>query len=222
MKNKFTYIAAIVVVLTATILVSRDWRINQIPNGTKFSCANCHVSAAGGGPRNSFGQSVESRVTPGGTNSFWNSSLANIDSDGDGFTNGVELQDPNGTWTGGEIGDINLVTNPGNASSKPNPTSVENEIVPLQYKLYNNYPNPFNPSTNIAFEIASAEFVSLRVFNINGEMVRTLINENLPPGRFEKVWDGKDEFGVSVSSGIYIYRLVAGQFDKSARMILMK
>ncbi len=222
MKKGIIYIFIFLVLATSTILISRSFRVDKIPNGNKFNCANCHVSSAGGGARNDFGQDVEQRVTPGGTENFWDSSLANIDSDGDGFTNGVELQDPNGTWTSGSIGNFSLVTNPGNANSKPNPTSVENEIVPLKYQLYNNYPNPFNPSTNIAFEIAQPEFVSLKVFNINGELIRTVVNENLPAGRFENVWDGKDESGNQVSSGIYLYRLTAGKFDKSARMILMK
>ncbi|MEW6195753.1 MAG: FlgD immunoglobulin-like domain containing protein [Bacteroidota bacterium] len=222
MKKGVIYIFIFFVLTTTTILISRSFRVDKIPNGSKFSCSNCHVSPAGGGARNAFGQDVESRVTPGGTENFWDPTLANIDSDGDGFTNGVELQDPNGTWTSGSIGNFSLVTNPGNANSKPNPTSVENEFIALKYQLYNNYPNPFNPSTNIAFEIAQPEFVSLKVYSINGELIKSILNENLPAGRFENIWDGKDESGNQVSSGIYLYRLTAGKFDKSARMILMK
>lgn len=222
MKKIYIYIFLFLVITTATVLLSRSWRVQQIPNGSKFSCSNCHVDPNGGGTRNAFGQDVEQRVTPGSTNNFWSAALANMDSDGDGFTNGVELQDPNGTWTSGTIGDFNLVTNPGNASSKPNPNSVAEEFIPLQYKLYNNYPNPFNPSTTISFEIPQSEFVTLKVFDINGGLVRTISQENLPPGRFEKAWDGKNDFGINAASGIYIYRLTAGKYDKSARMILMK
>jgi hypothetical protein len=165
---------------------------------------------------------VFSRVTPGGNQNFWDSQLASLDSDGDGFSNGFELQDANGTWTSGSSGDFNLVTNPGDANSKPNQTSVTDIEIPNSYKLLNNFPNPFNPSTKIAFEIPQNESVSLNIYNINGELVYNLVDENLAAGRYEKIWNGKDITGRNVSSGVYIYRLKAGMFDKSARMILMK
>jgi len=163
-------------------------------------------------------------VTPGGNQDFWSGQLASSDSDGDGFSNGQELQDPNGAWRTGQSnpGNSSLVTNPGDPNSKPNPTSVSDFELPTSYSLLNNYPNPFNPSTRIAFEIPQQEFVTLKVFNINGELIKTIAEENLPAGRFERTWNGKDNAGQDVSSGIYIYRLTAGKFDKSARMILMK
>lgn len=222
MRRAIIYFSFFSLIITTSLLLSRDFRVQKIPNGSKFSCANCHINPAGGGPRNEFGQEVEKHVTPGGTQNFWNSELAMMDSDGDGFTNGQELQDPNGTWTGGAIGNFNLVTNPGDPNSKPNSTSVLSDDLPLSYKLLNNYPNPFNPSTSIAFEIPHQEFIRLDIYNINGELVKNLMEENLSAGRYEKIWNGKDNFGRDVSSGVYIYRIMAGQFDKSARMILMK
>lgn len=221
MKKSFLYILGLIVFTTTTVIVSREFRVSKIPNGSKFQCANCHIDPAGGGSRNNFGQAVEARVTVNGQENFWDASLATLDSDGDGKTNGQELGDPSGSWRTGQPdpGISSAVTNPGNPLS----TEVEDfAVVPSSYRLLNNYPNPFNPTTKITFEIPQSENVSLKIYNINGELIRTVINENLPAGHFEKVWDGKNDFGREVSSGIYFYRLTAGKFDRSARMMLMK
>lgn len=218
----YTFIAT--TFFAASILISRSFRVNKIPNGNRFMCANCHINPQGGGALNNFGKAVESRVTPNGTQDFWDSQLASLDSDGDGFSNGAELQDPNGTWRPSQPnpGNPNLVTNPGDQNSKPNPTSVEAFENISGYKLLNNYPNPFNPSTNIAFEIPRRENVTLKVFNINGELIKILVNQNLSAGRYDVVWDGKNEFGADVTTGVYIYQLNAGHFSKSNRMILLR
>lgn len=223
MKKNILFIVTLLIIFTSTILVSRGWRPSQIPNGNKFSCNTCHTNG-GGTPRNPFGKEVERRVTPGGTEDFWGPELAAIDSDGDDFTNGQELGDPNGSWRPGQLdpGNFSNVSAPGDPNSKPPITNVADIEIPTNYRLLNNYPNPFNPSTKIAFEIPQSENISLKIYSINGELIRTLANENLPAGRFEKVWDGKNDFGREVSSGIYIYRLTAGNFDRSARMVLMK
>jgi glucose/arabinose dehydrogenase len=87
-----------------------------LPNGNVFGCANCHVSVFGGGARNAFGNAVAQVVPPGSTSPFWSTALAALDSDGDGFSNGTELGDPDGDGTpiaGAEV------TNPGDAASKP-------------------------------------------------------------------------------------------------------
>lgn len=73
----------------------RDFRVNQLPNGSRNRCANCHFNAGGGGPRNEFGQAVQA-ITGTSSRAFWSAALAGQDSDGDGFTNGEELGDPDG------------------------------------------------------------------------------------------------------------------------------
>lgn len=210
--------------VSTTILISRGFRSSKIPNGSKFDCANCHVNPNGGGARNAFGQAVESRVSPGGFEDFWDENLASLDSDGDGFTNGQELQDPSGSWRTGQSnpGDISLVTNPGDPNSKPDPTSVEETILPAKYELHNNYPNPFNPSTRISFTIPRNEFVLLKIYNIKGQAIKTLVNGNYPAGSYQFEWNGKDDNNVDVAAGVYIYSISAGHFNKSARMILLK
>src|SRR5687767_12424386 len=94
----------------------RDWRVGQIPNGDVNRCANCHTSSLGGGPRNAFGQDVEQRVGPFSQDPFWDATLAAIDSDGDTFSNGAELGDPDGD---GIATPGVQVFNPGNAASRP-------------------------------------------------------------------------------------------------------
>ena len=96
----------------------REFRVFRIPNGTLNSCLNCHMTPSGG-PRNPFGSAVEAKI--GGTPvdvPFWDATLAAADSDGDGFSNGTELGDPDGDFQNVTTTDI---TNPGNSSSKPNP-----------------------------------------------------------------------------------------------------
>lgn len=109
----------------------RSYRVRQIPNGSAIDgigCVNCHFSVFGGDARNPFGQAVERLVTPNGQQNFWSATLAALDSDGDGFTNGQELQDPSGTWRAdppfpgiptNHPGDPRKVTNPGNPQSVP-------------------------------------------------------------------------------------------------------
>lgn len=101
--------------LGATTGFAREFRVAQLPNGTVFRCANCHVSAAGGGTRNPFGKAVEA-ITGSANKLFWSATLAALDSDGDGAANGVELGDPDGDRT---VIAGWKVTNPGSAASKP-------------------------------------------------------------------------------------------------------
>ncbi len=95
--------------------LARSFRVAQVPNGSAFGCATCHVSPAGGGPRNAFGLDVQA-ITGTSSRSFWNATLAAKDSDKDGFSNGVELGDPEGDFT---VIPGWVPTNPGNPNSKP-------------------------------------------------------------------------------------------------------
>lgn len=88
--------------------------------------------------------------------------------------------------------------------------------------LHQNYPNPFNPETTISFELSSSGPASLRVYNHRGQLVRTLLNSNLPGGQHSCVWNGLDDNGLAVSSGLYYYRLNSGGLSSTHKMILVK
>lgn len=108
---------------------ARPWRPDQAPNAYNIEtnggdeCMTCHING-GGTERNAFGLDVEAIVTPNSGEPFWSAELAQMDSDGDGFSNGEELQDPEGTWSEGDPdpGDISLVTHPGDPNSFPQQT----------------------------------------------------------------------------------------------------
>ncbi|MBI4549241.1 MAG: T9SS type A sorting domain-containing protein [Ignavibacteriae bacterium] len=82
------------------------------------------------------------------------------------------------------------------------------QFVPEAYALFQNFPNPFNPRTKIQFTVPEQSQVRLKVFDITGSEVRTLMDQEQGPGRYEVSWDGNDEFGNSVASGVYFYRLI--------------
>jgi hypothetical protein len=91
------------------------------------------------------------------------------------------------------------------------------EITPDKYQLSQNYPNPFNPETNIRYEIPKNGFVKLIVYNILGREVETLVNENQSAGAYEVSFDGSN-----LSSGPYFYKLQAGDFSETKKMLLIK
>lgn len=99
------------------------------------------------------------------------------------------------------------------------PTDVRNSAsrTPVDFALSQNYPNPFNPATNIQFTVADARYVSLKVFDALGREVQTLVGEQKNPGRYSVTWDGSKS-----SSGVYYYRLTAGDYVETKRMVLVK
>ncbi len=102
---------------------------------------------------------------------------------------------------------------------------VEQEDIsppPQEYSLAQSYPNPFNPYTTIRYEIREAGRARLDVFNTLGQKIRTLVNENQKAGRYSVVWDSKDDQGKDMASGLYLYRIEAGDFVKTRKMILIR
>jgi hypothetical protein len=103
-------------------------------------------------------------------------------------------------------------------------TATNEEIVLDQISFMHNYPNPFNPSTTITFSLTteSTEHTELVINNLKGQKVKQLVNEQLPTGQHSVTWNGTDEKGNSVSSGIYFYELESGKFSETKRMLLLK
>lgn len=94
--------------------------------------------------------------------------------------------------------------------------------LPDQYRLNQNMPNPFNPSTAIGYQLPEAGQVRLAIYNLLGQEVRELVNERRDAGSFSATWDGTDALGRRVASGIYLYRIQAGSFTATRRMLLLK
>lgn len=115
------------------------------------------------------------------------------------------------------------------AISEPDmPTSVavdENAGVPKTYRLAQNYPNPFNPGTTLEFELPSRHgqgMVKLGIFNLLGQRVRSLLHEVMPPGVYQVIWDGQNDLGESVASGIYIYGIRTDKFTTFKKLTVIK
>lgn len=103
-----------------------------------------------------------------------------------------------------------------------NPEGVVTSPLPESYTLDQNYPNPFNASTLIRYQLPKAGRVSLKIYNIRGQEVKTLVDKSQAPGHYSVVWNGKNRFGQPVSSGIYFYRFQSPKFTTSKKMILIK
>jgi hypothetical protein len=97
-----------------------------------------------------------------------------------------------------------------------------NQGLPQEFGLAQNYPNPFNPETKIRYELPQAGRVTLKVFNLQGQEVRILVNEFKPAGAFEALWDGKDDAGRQMSSGTYLYRIEAPGLAQTRKMVLLQ
>jgi len=96
------------------------------------------------------------------------------------------------------------------------------QALPKDFSLAQNYPNPFNPTTTISYALPTNAFVKLVVYNILGQKVKTLVDEAQTAGFRQVVWNGQNDRGETVGSGIYFYRIQAGDFTKTAKMSLLK
>ena len=99
---------------------------------------------------------------------------------------------------------------------------VSLRAIPAVYSLSPNYPNPFNPTTTIDYSIPKSGNVELVIFNLAGQKVRTLVNEHRTAAFYKVVWDGRNNNGESVGSGLYFYRIQSGSFSKIEKMTLVK
>ena len=98
----------------------------------------------------------------------------------------------------------------------------EGSLLPSEYALFQNYPNPFNPSTQITFDVPTSEVVMLRVYNLLGQDVQTLINKSMAPGRYTVEWNGNDMLNNDVASGVYFYELRGESFISRKKMLLIR
>jgi hypothetical protein len=94
--------------------------------------------------------------------------------------------------------------------------------LPKDYKLCQNYPNPFNAVTEVAYSLAEAGHITLAIYNIRGQLVRTVVDGSQNAGEYRAVWDGRNVVDRQVASGLYFCRLKAGDFSKTIKMVLVK
>jgi hypothetical protein len=118
-------------------------------------------------------------------------------------------------WDNPEIADIEAII----TSVDTNPNSDP----PQEFALLQNFPNPFNPNTRIAYDLPENTVVTLKIYNLLGKEVRTLVNkESQPAGRQTVLWDGRNNSGQLVSSGMFIYRIEAGSISQTRKMVMLK
>ena len=101
--------------------------------------------------------------------------------------------------------------------------AVDDEaVLPESFALHANYPNPFNPTTTISYDLPEQAQVTLGIYDVLGKQIKTLVNQSQDAGNRIAVWDGTDELGRSVSAGVYLYRIQAGEFSQTRKMLLLK
>ena len=121
-----------------------------------------------------------------------------------------------------EIAD-GLVFDPGQLANPLAGGVLDIQTTPTEFALLQNFPNPFNPETTIGYELAESADVTLQIYNVVGQVVRTLmVSEPQLVGRYQVRWDGMDDRGVPVSSGIYFYQISAGKFQDVRKLMLLK
>ena len=108
------------------------------------------------------------------------------------------------------------------SNSMPPPTDTQNQNLPKVTALRQNQPNPFNPVTQIRFDLARDGHVRLEIFDVSGRHVRTLVDQNLKRQQHSVSWNGMDDAGRRVASGVYLYRLVTDDDTMTRRMVLLK
>ncbi len=107
-------------------------------------------------------------------------------------------------------------------ADKPTSVGSKDEPVPNAFALEQNYPNPFNPSTTISYELPQTGKVVLKIYNVLGEVIRTLVNEEQSAGLKSVVWNGTDDTGQVVRTGTYVYELKVAEFSQKRKMVFIK
>jgi hypothetical protein len=147
-----------------------------------------------------------------GNSDDWAYALA-LDGSGNVYVTGWSY----GSGTDFDYATIKYVQTPGEVKDE-----TGNRGKPSEFNLSQNYPNPFNQSTKIEFTLSQSGFVSLNIYDLLGRRIRTLVSENLSPGYKSVFWDGKNDSGKEVSSGIYFYQLRVGDFSEAKKLVLLK
>lgn len=213
MLNKTTILFAGVALFVGTSVFAKQNfpslipNVNNIPGLSGNTCNACHTSG-GGSARNAFGLDVKKNLSGNSIN--W-AALSKLDSDGDGFTNGQELQDPDGAWTPGQAnpGDPTKVTRPGDANSVPT-SVIENEDNRINsvIDLFSISPNPISSEASINFSIKNDANVEISIFNYDGSKIATLMDKQMYAGANQFRLNLKNP-NFSLNTGMYLLAIKA-------------
>lgn len=197
---------------------SSDIYVTRIPNGSKNTCLNCHSSLQGGNNTViSFGAAFR-------TNQFlWNATLAKMDSDGDGFTNGQELQDPNGVWKRTDAnknpGTPSLVTNPSDKNSKP--TSVE-ETQNYSFEILNLFPLPVKEDFSLNLNVKIAGWLNISLYTIDGKFISSLYSGEKTEGEYNFNFNLYAQTNSTLINGIYFIEVKQNEAILRKRFVINK
>jgi hypothetical protein len=111
--------------------------------------------------------------------------------------------------------DIDMITDPETAG-------VNNDVLPSKYALHQNYPNPFNPVTTLRYNLPKDQLVNITIFDIMGKQVNRLVNSQQLAGYRTVQWNATNDLGESLSAGVYLYSIEAGEFRQTKKMVLLK
>ena len=162
-------------------------------------------------------------------NGFWDMEISGLDSSagGSGRTTASMKTESNFTDAGWDFTNtwlIDIAENDGYPVLKWElfGADIEPKIMPDNYVLEQNYPNPFNPSTKISYQIPSATSVKIDIYDMSGRKVKTLVDMFASAGTYSVVWNGRNDKGDTVASGIYVYRMTADDHIVTRKMVFMK
>ncbi|MDA0711783.1 MAG: T9SS type A sorting domain-containing protein, partial [bacterium] len=144
-----------------------------------------------------------------------------LESDGTLLTLTFQVTRPD-IVAGIDISHVLIADGNGNINALQGARLVDLNSVPSEFSLGQNQPNPFNPDTQIGYQLSEPGEVSLVIYNVLGQQVRQLVAASQPAGFYRVGWNGQDALGRPVSSGVYFYRLTAGSFSQTKMMVLLK
>lgn len=211
----FKYLFFLATIVAFTLFAyALDYRVEEIPNGGVHECNYCHFPEGEGGPLTSFGKQVDRN----GITNFrvdW-SKLYNLDADGDGFTNGEEMGDPNGEW---RIGDPDPdwdgeITKPWDENDFP--TSVRF----IKVNTLKVSPNPFDEIVKLEFFLEKNGDILIEVIDLIGNRIDLISHQFQASGPKSFIWDGKDSSENKVNSGIYFIKITSDKSFQTTKIIL--
>ncbi|MFH1052205.1 MAG: T9SS type A sorting domain-containing protein [bacterium] len=214
---KLLYITLGAVFLITLAVFSKSAFVSNIPNGSVNSCNTCHPNG-NTHQFNTFGNASKSYLSSGKIN--WSAQFATLDSDGDGFTNGEELQDPEGTWQQGNPapGEASLVTNPGDASSFPNTSFVEDFPISSGFKINSIYPNPITESSHFEFSLTKSGYLKIELFDYSGYLSAILYQGVNDIGNYDLNISSQSV----ANSGQYFLKISFNKFMITQKILIIK